>query len=133
LELTEVLRTLWARKLATALAIIAAFGAAAAIRLALRDVPTGAATVQILVDSPHSLLGDLDQSPTPLIARAGVFAQVMASQAVLPEIAEHAGIPASEITAQGPYSGAGETLAATRLPPKPPRTASPSWPSRTSP
>lgn len=110
MELTEILRALWAHKLATALVVVLAFGAAAAIKLKSRAVPTGAATVQILVDSPSSLLGDVDQSATPLISRASVFAQVMASQAVVPQIAEAAGIPASKITAQGPYSGSGETL-----------------------
>jgi uncharacterized protein involved in exopolysaccharide biosynthesis len=110
LELTEVFRTLWGRKIATVLVIVLACAAAAAIRVASRNTPTGAATVQILVDSPSSLLGNLDENPTPLIARAAVFSQVMASQAVVQQIAAVAGVPANKVTAQGPYSGAGETL-----------------------
>lgn len=46
----------------------------------------------------------------PLTTRASVFAQVMTSAAVLEDIAASAGVPASEITAQGPYSGPGQAL-----------------------
>jgi capsular polysaccharide biosynthesis protein len=110
LELTEILRTLRARKVATALVLVLAVAAAAAVKLTSHNVPTGAATVQILVDSPSSELANLTQNPTPLISRAAVFAQVMTSQAVVQDIAAAARVPASEITAQGPYSGSGEAL-----------------------
>lgn len=110
MELTEILRTLRARWLVSSVVAILAVGAAAAIRLTSHNVPTGAATVQLLVDSPSSELANLTQSPTPLISRAAVFAQVMTSQAVLQSVAASAEVPANKITAQGPYSGPGETL-----------------------
>jgi len=110
MELIDVLRTLRSRWRATALVVVLAVGAAGAIRATAHSVPTGASTVQLLVDSPSSELANLNQNPTPLISRAGVFAQVMTSQAVLQSIATSAGVPSRTITAQGPYSGAGESL-----------------------
>jgi capsular polysaccharide biosynthesis protein len=110
MELAEILKIIWSRRLITlaivALAVLAAVGA----KLATRSAPKGAATVQMLIDSPSSALANLVQNTTPLTARAAVFAQVMASQAVIEEIGKAASIPASEITAEGPYSGSGEKL-----------------------
>ena len=90
--------------------VVVAVLAAAVVKLSSHNVPTGAATVQILVDSPSSELASLTQNPTPLISRAAVFAQVMTSQAVVQEIARAARVPTNRITAQGPYSGGGEAL-----------------------
>jgi len=104
------MRTLRARRAATAVVVVVAILAAVAVKLTSHNVPTGAATVQLLVDSPSSELASLNQNPTPLISRAAVFAQVMTSQAVVQEIAAAAGVPRSRVTAQGPYSGAGEAL-----------------------
>ncbi len=110
MELAEVLKVLWSRK-PIVLAIVAlAVLAGVAAKLSSRSAPKGAATVQILVDSPSSALANLVQNTTPLTARAAVLAQVMASQAVLEEIGKASGIPADRITAEGPYSGSGEKL-----------------------
>jgi capsular polysaccharide biosynthesis protein len=109
MEVVEILRTLRSKRLATLLVVVAAFAAAVAVRISSHNVPTGASTVQLLVDSPSSELANLSQNPTPLISRAGVFAQVMTSQAVLHSIAVTAGVPEREITAQGPYSGSAES------------------------
>jgi capsular polysaccharide biosynthesis protein len=109
-ELAEIARILWARKFATIAVVIVAVVVAAAVRLTVSSVPTGAATVQILVDSPDSALANLSQETVPLTTRASVFAQVMTSAAVLEQIAQSAGVPAHEITAEGPYSGAGQPL-----------------------
>src|ERR1700722_4105911 len=110
MEITEILKTLRARWLLSTLVAVLAIGAATAVRLSSHNVPTGAATVQLLVDSPSSELANLTQSRTPLIARAAVFAQVVTSQAVLQSVAEVAKVSADKVTAQGPYSGSGETL-----------------------
>lgn len=109
-ELNEIFRILWARRLATALVVALALAAAVGVKLSSHSVPTGAATLQILVDSPSSELANLSQDPAPLISRAAVFAQVMTSDAVLREIAKAAGIPPQQLTAQGPYSGSGQVL-----------------------
>ncbi|HST55129.1 MAG TPA: Wzz/FepE/Etk N-terminal domain-containing protein [Solirubrobacteraceae bacterium] len=110
MELTEILNALWRRKLATAAVIVLAAAATVGVKLSSHNVATGAATVQILVDSPTSALANLGQNTTPLTTRASVFAQVMASQAVLQDIAEAAGVPINQITAAGPYSGSGQVL-----------------------
>lgn len=110
MELTEILRVLRTRWIATTLVVALAVGSAAAIKLTSHNVPTGAATVQILVDSPSSELANLTQNPTPLISRAAVFAQVMTSQAVVQDIAAAAGVRPTQMTAQGPYSGSAESL-----------------------
>jgi hypothetical protein len=110
MELAEILRTLWSRKLVVfailALAVGATFGAG---QLA-RSTPTGTATVQLLVDSPQSALADLLQNTVPLTTRASLLAQVMASQAVLEDVASESGVPVGQLTAQGPYGGTGQAL-----------------------
>jgi hypothetical protein len=110
MEIAEIFKAVRARRLfATAVVLIAVI-AAVGIKLSSHSVDTGTATAQLHVDSPQSVLGDLQQDPTPLATRASVFAQVMASTEVLESIAHVTGIPASEITAQGPFSGAGLAL-----------------------
>jgi hypothetical protein len=110
MELVEILSVLRRRKLLVAVVLLAAIAAAMAIKLKMKSVPTGTATVQLLVDSPQSALGDLQQDPTPLAARAAEFAQLMTSGAVLNSIAHTAGISPNDITAAGPYSGTGQAL-----------------------
>ena len=110
MEFAEILRILRARWWATLAIVVLAIGAAVAVREGVSSTPTGAATVQILVDSPDSALANLSQETVPLTTRASVFAQVMTSAAVLEDIAASAGVPVSQITAQGPYSGPGQAL-----------------------
>jgi capsular polysaccharide biosynthesis protein len=110
MEFAEIVRILWARKLATLAVVVTAVVVAVAVRMSVHSVPTGAATVQILVDSPDSALANLSQETVPLTTRASVFAQVMTSAAVLEDIASSAGVQVNQITAQGPYSGSGESL-----------------------
>jgi len=111
MELAEVLRIIWSRKLLATLIVLLAAAAAAGAGVLARSTPRGAATVQILIDSPQSALADLLQNTIPLTTRASLFAQVMASQAVLEDIATASGVPVGQLTAQGPYSGAGQTQA----------------------
>jgi capsular polysaccharide biosynthesis protein len=110
LEFIESLKILWSRKYVTAAIVVLAISAAVAARLLVSSTPSGAATVQILVDSPDSALGNLSQETVPLSTRASVLAQVMTSAGVLEQIAHSAHVPVSELTAQGPYSGAGQSL-----------------------
>jgi capsular polysaccharide biosynthesis protein len=110
MELAEILKIIASRKLVTLAIVTLAIAAAVGVKLATRSAPKGAATVQILVDSPNSALANLVQNTVPLTARASVFAQVMASQAVIEEIGKSAAIPANLITAEGPYSGTGQKL-----------------------
>jgi capsular polysaccharide biosynthesis protein len=110
MEFAEILRILRTRWYATLAIVVLAIGVAVVVRMTVSSIPTGAATVQILVDSPDSALANLSQETIPLTTRASVFAQVMTSAAVLEDIAKSAGVPVSQITAQGPYSGAGQAL-----------------------
>ncbi len=105
-----MLQVLRARWYLTAAVIVVAIVAAAAVKVSSKSVPTGSATVQILVDSPQSALADLKQDPAPLVTRAPVFAQLMTSNAILTDIAHVAGINPSALTAEGPYSGGGQPL-----------------------
>jgi hypothetical protein len=110
MELTAILKILWSRKFVVAVIVVLAGGAAYGASQLARSTPTGAATVQILVDSPQSALADLLQNTAPLTTRAALLAQVMASEAVLEDVAYTAGVPVGQLTAQGPYSGSGEAL-----------------------
>lgn len=110
MEVVEILRTLRHRWTATLLVAVLAVGVAVGARMSTHNTTTGAATVQLLVDSPSSALANLSENPAPLISRAGVFAQVMTSQAVVQSIAKAAGVPERLLTAQGPYSGSAESL-----------------------
>jgi uncharacterized protein involved in exopolysaccharide biosynthesis len=110
MELAEILRVLWRRRFASAAVLLCAAGAAYGSGQLAHSTPTGSATVQILVDSPQSALADLLQSTAPLTTRAALLAQVMASQTVLEGIAAAAHLPVADLTAQGPYSGAGAAL-----------------------
>jgi hypothetical protein len=94
----------------TAAVVVAAVVAAVAVKMTLHSVATGAATTQLMVDSPQSALADLRQDPLPLVTRAAVFAQLLTSGAVLNQVAHAAGVAPKDLTAEGPYSGSGQTL-----------------------
>jgi hypothetical protein len=112
-ELTPILRTLWQARLALLATLLAAIslavvsgyhvGGGVPPKLTARAIPSGAATAQVLVDSPSSALANLKQNPIPLSTRAGVFAQFMASTAIRDAVAAKTGLPAESILAQGPF------------------------------
>lgn len=114
MELAQILKTLKERKLAVIAIIIIATLPAIAVgyhisgfppKLSSRSVASGTATTQILIDSPQSAIADLKQDTAPLVTRATVFAQFMTSSTIRERIAAATGIPASQITAEGPFSG----------------------------
>jgi hypothetical protein len=116
MELTEIIRTLWERKVALAivvgLALLAGLSTVYRISpsgLSSRSYEFGAAQAQLLVDSPRSSLLDLTQETPPLAERAAVYAQFMRSNAIKAAIAEEAGIPVNQVTTEGPYTAAGAT------------------------
>ena len=116
MELTEIIRTLWQRKIALGvvfvLALIAGLSTVYRISpsgLTSRSYEFGAAQAQILVDSQRSSLLDLTQETPPLAERAAVYAQFMRSNAVKTAIAKEAGIPVSQVVTEGPYTAAGAT------------------------
>jgi capsular polysaccharide biosynthesis protein len=116
MDLAQILRTLGRRKLALTVVFLLATAAALATgykvgfnppKLESRAVPSGEATTQILIDSPQSAIADLKQDTAPLVTRATVFAQFMTSSTIIDRISASTGIPASQITAEGPFSGPG--------------------------
>jgi len=110
MEFAEALKILWTRQRLTGAVLAIALLMAIVVHMSVSSIPTGAATVQLLVDSPDSALANLAQETTPLTERATVLAQVMTSAEVLKEVAAAAKVPVSQLTAQGPYSGPGQVL-----------------------
>jgi capsular polysaccharide biosynthesis protein len=106
----QILQALRRRWYATAAIVIAAVIVGAGLAASAGSSPKGTATVQILVDSPVSALVNLQANQTALGSRASVLAQAMSSDAVVSAIAKSAGVPVDEVTAQGPYTGSGESL-----------------------
>jgi hypothetical protein len=70
--------------------------------LKARSLQYSSASTQVLVDSPSSVLGNLRESFEPLSARALVYANFMASPAVLELIGKHVGLSGEQIYAAGP-------------------------------
>jgi hypothetical protein len=71
-------------------------------KLKPRGLQHSSATTEVFIDTPSSVLGNLDQSFVPLTARAAVYANFMASPAVLNLIGQKAGIPGDQLYAAGP-------------------------------
>ncbi len=73
-------------------------------KLKARSLQYSSASTQILVDTPSSVLGNTSQAFEPLNARAEVYANFMASPAVLKLIGQQAGISDEQIYAAGPVN-----------------------------
>jgi hypothetical protein len=67
-----------------------------------RQLTHSSATTSVFVDTPSSVLGNLTPSFDPLQARATVYANFMASPAVLEMIGQKVGIPGDRLYAAGP-------------------------------
>lgn len=73
-------------------------------KLERRQLQYSAAVTQALVDSSSSALGNLSKSFEPLSARAAVYANFMASPAVLALIGQQVGLEGGQIYAAGPVN-----------------------------
>jgi hypothetical protein len=111
MEFVSILRQLWRRKLLVFLVFIVAVGAATASAYKIpsmqkRGVSLGAASSQILVDSPASTLVEGADSGqlTTQSTRARVYAQYLSSLEARDQIARASGIPARYISLSGPFS-----------------------------
>jgi hypothetical protein len=108
MELVQILRTLWQRRILVALAGIVALLAAATVlyRPTLppesRATSVGAASTEILVDAPKSTLGDFQRDITPFVARGGIFSRFLLTEEGAKGIGRESGIPARDITVAGP-------------------------------
>jgi hypothetical protein len=111
MELVSILRDLWRRKLSVLAVFVVALLVAIASAYKLpsmqpRSVELGAASSQILIDSPASTLvqGADSGQITTLSTRALVFAQYLSSLEARNDIARASGIPARAISLSGPFS-----------------------------
>ncbi len=113
----QALRELWQRRLYVVLAAVVAFAVAVAVvydvsvappSIAKRDHVEAHGSIEILVDSAQSPIGDVGRELTPLSERAGVFARYIAGGNVIKAIAKSTGIPADEIEVAGPRALPGE-------------------------
>jgi hypothetical protein len=109
MEFAFVLRELWERRLVVAIGILVAAVLATlsvyrleGFKLKARSLQYSSASTQILVDTPSSVLGDLSPSFDPLNSRAVVYANFMASPAVLELIGQQVGLRGDQIYAAGP-------------------------------
>jgi hypothetical protein len=117
MEPVQVIRQLWSRKLRVglviAIAALAAIFSAYQIRVSppglhSRALQVGAASSQILVDSPKSALVDGASLGTfeALSTRAKIYGEYLSSLAARKQIAKLAGVPAASISSSGPFSSA---------------------------
>jgi hypothetical protein len=111
MELVSIIRQLWRRKLLVLLVVLVAFCVAIwstykVPSMQKRGLQLGAASSQILVDSPASTLVEgVDANQlTTLSTRARVYAQYLASLQARDAIAKASGIPARAIKTSGPFS-----------------------------
>jgi hypothetical protein len=109
MEFALILRELSRRRAALGIGVVVALIAAilSVYRLTstgfeARSLQYSSASTQVFVDTPSSVLGDLQPSFEPLQARATVYANFMASPTFLALVGEKSGIPGSQIYAAGP-------------------------------
>jgi len=117
MERVQVIRQLWSRKLLVGLVVVIAALAAilCAYRLSVsppglhsRALQVGAASSQILVDSPESALvhGASLGTFEALSTRAKIYGEYLSSLAARKEIAKLAGVSPASISSSGPFSSA---------------------------
>lgn len=111
MEIVGTIREIWQRKLA--LLIVAGIALVAALMAVYRlpsfekrSVALGSASSQILIDSPNSTLlaGLNSEALATLATRARIYAQYLSSLEARQRIARASGVPAQEITSNGPFS-----------------------------
>jgi hypothetical protein len=111
MELVSIIRQLWQRKLLVLLVFLVAVGVSIASAYKVpsmqkRGLQLGAASSQILVDSPASTLveGADGGTLTTLSTRARVYAQYLSSLEARDQISKISGVPARVISLSGPFS-----------------------------
>lgn len=112
MELVSILRDLWRMRLAVAVVVVLAalIGLSTMYHLPSmrpRALAMGAASTQILVESPRSSLAAINQDMTPLVLRAAVYARFMTSEPVQGAIGRRAGVPGTRIAVEAPVDPTG--------------------------
>ncbi len=109
MDLVRILSELWDRRRWVAAAALLALliGISTSYRLPSlekKELLSGAASSQVLIDSATSAIGDVERDPAPLATRAIVLAQYMSSAEARTAIAEQMGLSPTQIAAAGPFS-----------------------------
>lgn len=115
MDFVEAARQLWHRKLAVAVVLAAAVLGAVLISYSIslappglhkRSLQLGAASSQILVDTPDSTLvsGASPEKFDTLAARARVYGEYLSTLQARARIAAISGVPAASLTTAGPFS-----------------------------
>jgi len=109
---TLALRELWSRKpllaVGLVIAVLAAIAGVSNVSLFPPKLNKGtleyySGRTQILVDSADSSIADLGRDFSPMVARANVYSRFLTTPTALRFIGAKAGVPPSEIYAEGPY------------------------------
>ncbi len=101
-ELLKRRRLLAAGVLLAAIAAIFSVYRLEGTKLESRSLQYSSASTQVLIDSPSSVVGNLSQSFEPLSQRASVYADFMASPAVLKLVGQQVHLSGEQIYAAGP-------------------------------
>jgi hypothetical protein len=111
MELVHIAKALWVKKVWVAVGAVIAGLAALSVLYQIgpssfppqsKTVRVGAATTEVLIDSPQSALGDLKRDIVPLTQRGGIFQRFLATDEATKTIGKAAGLPASQIAVAGP-------------------------------
>jgi hypothetical protein len=109
MEFALILRELFRHRIALAVGVVVALLAAVlsvyrldGLSLKPRSLRYSSATTTVFIDTPSSVLGDLNNTLEPLQQRASAYGNFMASPAFLNLVGQRAGIPGDEIYAAGP-------------------------------
>lgn len=106
------IRELWSRKgllaIGAVVALLAAVISVSNVSLFPPKLGKGtleyySARTQILVDSSDSSIADLGRDFSPMVARANVYSRFLTTPTALELIGKKAGVPPTEIYAEGPY------------------------------
>jgi capsular polysaccharide biosynthesis protein len=108
-EVASILRDLWRRRVLIVVLVVLGILAALLTSYKLpsfqkRSLQLGAASSQILVDSPDSTLVSGGDQLGILATRSRIFAQYLSSPEARQAISQASGIPARQIIAKGPFS-----------------------------
>lgn len=127
MRLIRILKELWGRPVPVVLSVVAAAAIAVLAVYQVSFMPpsiskrtqvSAQGSVEILVDSARSPIADARRDLTGLMARAGVFARLIAGGNVVGEIAKKTGIPVKQIDVAGPTPLPGEAPGIEEPPPQ---------------
>ena len=107
MELIHILRELSRRRRWVVAGVLVAIVVVIGIALRSHSTSQWTASDQMFIDSSKSAIPDVGQALDPLVPRAGIYAEIMISPAVLDLIGQAAGVPADQITATGAADSTG--------------------------